>query len=72
MIYLQITVNYYVWIYNVTMAFVGAFVVVNLVMAIVAIKFIQYQDAVSVVFSSKNWKTSSRIRWSGIFSVAKT
>lgn len=62
MIYLQITVNYYVWIYNVTMAFVGAFVVVNLVMAIVAIKFIQYQDSVSVVFSWKNWKTSSRIR----------
>lgn len=43
MIYLQITVNYYVWIYNVTLAFIGAFVVVNLVLAVVAIKFVQIQ-----------------------------
>lgn len=46
MIYLQITVNYYVWIYNVTLAFIGAFVVVNLILAVVAIKFVQIQSEV--------------------------
>jgi len=71
MIYLQITVNYYVWIYNVTLAFIGAFVVVNLVLAVVAIKFVQIQGEVFSLFSSKTTKALKRNPKYGNYSVVK-
>ena len=72
MIYLQITVSYYVWIYNVTLAFIGAFVVVNLILAVVAIKFVQIQGEVFFLFSSMKWEIKRKNRKFGTFSAAKS
>lgn len=41
MVNLQITVNYYAWIYCISLCFIGALIVVNLVLAVVAIRFLQ-------------------------------
>ena len=43
MIFEQLTTSNYCWIYNVFIAFFGNFVIINLLLAIVAIKFLQSQ-----------------------------
>jgi hypothetical protein len=43
MIDLQITYNFYTWIYSFVLVFIGSFVVINLILAVVAIKFLQAQ-----------------------------
>jgi hypothetical protein len=47
MIDLQITYNFYTWIYSFVLVFIGSFVVINLILAVVAIKFLQAQTEVN-------------------------
>ena len=42
MIDIQITNSYYYWIFFIIMVFLGAYVIINLILAIVAINFLKY------------------------------
>ena len=56
MIALQTSVDFWVWIYCLILVFIGAFVVINLLLAIIAINFLILQENVNKIYNSNTKK----------------
>ena len=52
MIALQTSIDFWVWIYCLVLVFIVAFVVINLLLAIIAINFLILQDNVNKFYKS--------------------